>query len=124
MNNEDFEETLKKTQRFSSAVMNAGRILDYQSDAVVSKEVLRRDKGTITVFAIWKDQEISEHTTPYEAMVYVIEGEMEITISGKSQVLSDDELIIMPPDEPHALKALQNSKFLLVMINPLKSQSN
>ncbi len=120
MENKDLEETLKKTQRFSSAVMNAGKLLDYQKNAVVSKELMRKEKGTITIFAIWKDQEISEHTTPYEAMAYVVEGTMEITMSGEPHILNGDELLMMPANEPHALRAVENSKFLLVMINPSK----
>ena len=90
--------------------------IDYQKGSVVSKEIIRKDAGTISLFAFDEGQGLSEHTAPYDALVYVIDGKAGITISGKDSILEAGEMIIMPANEPHSLKAAKRFKMLLVMI--------
>ena len=96
--------------------MNMGEMLSYQQGAVVSRTLIKKDNGTVTVFAFDKGEGLSEHTAPYDAMVYILDGEAEIRISGKSNSVKSGEMIIMPANEPHSLKAITNFKMLLVMI--------
>ncbi len=91
-------------------------LVDYQDGAVVSKEVIRKDKGTLTLFAFDKGQGLSEHTAPFDAFVYILDGKAEISIAGKPHKLEVGEAIIMPANKPHALKAIERFKMLLVMI--------
>jgi len=99
-----------------SKALDAAGLIDYQEGAVVSRTVINKDSGTITVFAFDKGQGLSEHTAPFDAFVYILDGVAEITISGKENVVKSGELIIMPADEPHALDAIERFKMLLVMI--------
>jgi quercetin dioxygenase-like cupin family protein len=91
-------------------------LVDYQRSAVVSRTIIERKTGTVTLFAFEKDQGLSEHTAPFDTMVYIIEGEGLITIAGKPITLKAGEVTIMPANQPHALKALSRFKMLLVMI--------
>ena len=93
-----------------------GDLIGYQDGAVVSREVMRKKTGTVTLFAFDRQQGLSEHTAPFDAMVQVIEGEMEITIAGKPLQVKPGEFVIMPANQPHALKALSRSKMLLTMM--------
>lgn len=99
-----------------SQVVNLAHLVDYQDDSVVSRTIVDKKTGTITLFAFGKGQGLSEHTAPFDALVYVLEGEAGITISGESFYLKGGETIIMPADKPHALEALNRFKMLLVMI--------
>ena len=92
-------------------------LIDYQESSVVSQTIIDRKAGTVTLFAFDEDQGLSEHTTPYNALVYLIDGEAEITISGNTNYLREGEMIIMPANQPHALKAVKKFKMLLVMIH-------
>lgn len=96
--------------------LNMKNLADYQQGAVVSKEVLKKETGTVTVFAFDQGQGLSEHTAPFDALVAILDGKAEIIISGKSHTVSEGEMIIMPADEPHALKANERFKMMLVMI--------
>jgi quercetin dioxygenase-like cupin family protein len=91
-------------------------LVDYQDGSVVSKEIIKKEKGTVTLFAFDKGQGLSEHTAPFDAMVYIFDGKVEIKISGKEHHLSAGETIIMPANKPHSLKAIERFKMLLVMI--------
>jgi quercetin dioxygenase-like cupin family protein len=91
-------------------------MLEYQADSVVSRTLIERDTGTVTLFAFDEGQGLSEHTAPFDAMVHVLEGRVEITIAGAPTVVGAGEMIIMPADEPHALKALERYKMMLIMI--------
>ena len=95
---------------------NIADLVDYQEGAVVSRTVIDKKTGTVTLFAFDKGQGLSEHTAPFDALVHIIDGEAEIIISGKPYRLTQGEIIIMPADKPHALNALQKFKMLLVMI--------
>ena len=88
----------------------------YQEGAVVSKEIIRKPTGTVTVFAFDRDQGLSEHTAPFDALVYILDGEVEISIAGEPHRLKEGEMIIMPGGKPHALKAVERFKMMLVMI--------
>ncbi len=91
-------------------------LINYQNDSVVSKEVIRKDKGTVTLFAFAQGQGLSEHTAPFDALVYIIDGKAEIMISGQPHQLKAGQMIIMPANKPHALKAVERFKMMLVMI--------
>ena len=91
-------------------------LIKYQAGSIVSREIIRQKTGTVTLFAFDKGQGLSEHTAPFDALVYVLEGEVEISISGQPHVVKGGEMIIMPADQPHALKALQRFKMVLTMI--------
>jgi quercetin dioxygenase-like cupin family protein len=95
---------------------NLNSLIAYQEGSVVSRTIIDKNAGTVTVFAFDKGEGLSEHTTPYDALVYIIDGEAEVTISGKPLRLKKDEVTIMPANEPHALSAVTKFKMLLVMI--------
>jgi quercetin dioxygenase-like cupin family protein len=97
-------------------IVELASLVDYQDGAVVSREIIKQKTGTVTVFAFDEGQGLSEHTAPFDALVYVLDGEAEITISGKPFHLKQGEMIIMPANEPHALKAVKKFKMLLIMI--------
>jgi quercetin dioxygenase-like cupin family protein len=90
--------------------------INYQDGSVVSKQVIKKQNGNITLFAFDKGESLTEHTSPYEAIVYMVEGEMEITVGGNPYTVKTGEIIIMPPSIPHALIAKQKAKMLLTMI--------
>lgn len=97
-------------------VKNLSDLVKYQENAVVSSEILKKDAGTVTVFAFDKGQGLSEHTAPFDALVNIIDGRAEVSISGKLFTLKEGEMIVMPADKPHSLKAMEKFKMLLVMI--------
>lgn len=97
-------------------VLKTADLIEYQDGSVVSREIIRKDTGTVTIFAFDKGEGLSEHTAPFDAMVQIIDGKAEITISGNKNVLEAGEMIIMPANEPHALKALEKYKMVLTMI--------
>lgn len=99
-----------------SQVMLLAEMVDYQEGSVVSRQVTKAEAGNVTLFAFDKEQGLSEHTAPYDALVHILEGEAEVTISGKPFRLKMGDAIIMPANEPHALKAIQKFKMLLTMI--------
>jgi quercetin dioxygenase-like cupin family protein len=91
-------------------------LVSYQQGSVVSRTLIDKKAGTITLFAFDEDEGLSEHTAPYDALVYVYDGRASITISGESYEVAKGETIIMPADEPHALRAISPFMMLLVMI--------
>jgi len=91
-------------------------LVNYQPGAVVSKTIIEKDTGTVTLFAFDLGQGLSEHTAPFDALIQVLDGEVEIKISGKLFHLKQGEIIIIPAHEPHALKAASHFKMLLTMI--------
>jgi quercetin dioxygenase-like cupin family protein len=91
-------------------------LIEYQEGAVVSKEIIRKSTGTVTIFAFDKGEGLSEHTAPFDAMVQVIDGKAEITISGNKNILEEGDMIIMPANESHALHAIERFKMILTMI--------
>ncbi len=99
-----------------SEVLTMADLVTYQNGSVVSRQITKADAGNVTLFAFDKDQELNEHTAPFDALLHVLEGEAEIKISGKPSQLKAGDAIIMPADEPHAVRAVQRFKMLLTMI--------
>ena len=96
--------------------MKLRELVAYQTGAVVSRTLVGVHGGTITAFAFDEGQGLSEHTAPFDAMVLVVEGQVDIKISGESFHLSEGEMIIMPANKPHALKAITRFKMILIMV--------
>ncbi len=90
--------------------------IGYQDGSVVSREILRKKTGTVTLFAFDKGQGLSEHTAPFDATILCLEGELEATIDGTSMNVQEGEMLIMPADKPHSVKAVEKFKMLLIMI--------
>jgi len=101
---------------FKTKMAKLTDLVDYQDGAVVSREIINKKAGTVTLFAFDKGQGLSEHTAPFDALVYVLDGEVEIIISGKPLRLGEGEMVIMPANEPHSLKAITRFKMVLTMI--------
>ena len=99
-----------------SQVAKAAEWVGYQDGSVVSREVIKRETGTVTLFSFAEGQGLSEHTAPFDAVVYVLDGQAEISISGKPFQLREGEMIIMPANVPHALKAVKKFKMILTLI--------
>ncbi|MFH1335242.1 MAG: cupin domain-containing protein [Candidatus Zixiibacteriota bacterium] len=99
-------------------VLKLVELVDYQKGSVVSREIVRKNTGTVTLFAFDQNQDLSEHTAPFDALVYILDGETEIIISQKPFPMSKGEMIIMPAQQPHAVKAIKKFKMLLIMIRP------
>ncbi len=91
-------------------------MVEYQEGAIVSRTLMDKPKGTVTLFAFAEGEGLSEHTTPYDALVQVMDGEVEIIIGGEKFHLDEGDMIVMPADIPHALRALGRFKMLLVMV--------
>ena len=91
-------------------------LVDYQEGSIVSRTLIDKATGTSTLFAFGEGQGLSEHTAPFDALVYLLDGEAEVTISGKSLQLEKGDMVIMPANQLHALKAIKRFKMLLVMI--------
>ena len=107
---------MEKSQTLKKTIVRAVDLIAYQDGAVVSREILKTGTGTITVFAFDEGEGLSEHTSPYDALVQVLDGETEIMISGKLYLMREGEMILLPANEPHALKALHKFKMILTMI--------
>lgn len=91
-------------------------LVEYQAGSVVSRTIVQKKEGTVTLFAFDAGEGLSEHTAPFDALVYIIEGKAEITINGDPVVVGAGQMTIMPANDPHALKALTPYKMMLVMI--------
>ncbi len=99
-----------------SQVLKLADLVSYQEGSVVSRQITKADAGNVTLFAFDAGQELSEHTAPFDALAHIVEGEVEICVSGKPYLLSAGDAIIMPANEPHAVKAKTKFKMLLTMI--------
>ena len=104
------------SEKLVGKVVRLADLVDYQDGAVVSREIINKKTGTVTLFAFDKGQGLSEHTAPFDALVYIIDGEADITISGKTLRLKEGEMVIMPANQPHSLKAVGKFKMILTMI--------
>jgi quercetin dioxygenase-like cupin family protein len=91
-------------------------LVEYQDGAVVSRTLVKKEKGTVTVFAFDRDQALSEHTVPHDALVQVVDGEAEITVGGTPHTVRAGEMILMPGNVPHAVRATERFKMILTMI--------
>ena len=104
----------KTAEKFTGG--NALDLVAYQAGAVVSRQIVKKKTGTVTIFAFDKAQGLTEHTSPFDALVQVLDGVAEITVGGVPHRLGKDEMILMPANVPHALKAVERFKMMLVMI--------
>jgi quercetin dioxygenase-like cupin family protein len=91
-------------------------LADYQEDSVVSRTIIDRKAGTVTLFAFDEGQGLSEHTAPYDALIYLLDGEAEIVISGKATRVEEGEMIVIPAKKPHTLRAMKKFKMILTLI--------
>jgi quercetin dioxygenase-like cupin family protein len=106
----------RSSTKLTAQTMKLTDLVGYQEGSVVSREIISRKTGTVTLFAFDEGQGLSEHTAPFDAMVQIIEGEAEVTVSGKPYHVREGEMIIMPANKPHALKATSRFKMVLTMI--------
>jgi quercetin dioxygenase-like cupin family protein len=106
----------KGLEKLVGQVVRLIDLADYQEGSVVSRTIIDKKTGTVTFFAFDEGQGLSEHTAPFDAFVYVLEGEAEVVISGKPIRLRQGEMVIMPANQPHALRATKNFKMILTMI--------
>jgi len=104
------------SEELKAKTLKVEDLIEYQEGAVVSREIIRKGTGTVTIFAFDKGEGLSEHTASFDAMVQVIDGKAEITISGNKNILEKGDMIIMPANEPHALNAVGRFKMVLTMI--------
>ena len=110
------EDKAPRSESVIGKVLNMCSLVDYQKGAVVSRQVINKQVGTVTVFSFDKGEGLSEHTAPFDALVQILDGEAEVTISGKPNKLVAGEMIIMPAGQPHSLRALAKFKMALIMI--------
>ena len=106
----------KNIERLGAESVRLVDLVEYQKDSVVSRMVLNKKSGSVTLFAFDEGQSLSEHTAPFDALVYVLDGKAVITISAKSYNVNKGEMIVMPANKPHALKAVRKFKMMLTMI--------
>ena len=106
------------TEKAGLEVLDLKSLVDYQNGSVVSKTLINKKTGTVTLFAFDQGQGLSEHTAPFDALAQVVEGEAEIMISGQPHRVLGGEMILMPAGQPHALKALHRFKMILTMVRP------
>jgi quercetin dioxygenase-like cupin family protein len=104
------------SEELKAKVLKVEDLIEYQDGAVVSREIIRKETGTVTIFAFDTGEGLSEHTAPFDAMVQIIDGKAEISISSKKNILDKGDMIIMPANEPHALYAVERYKMVLTMI--------
>lgn len=103
-------------EKIAAKVLKIADLVSYQEGAVVSRTIVNEKAGTVTLFAFAEGQGLSEHTAPYDALVHIVDGEAEVTISGRAFRLKEGEIIIMPANSPHALKTIREFKMILTMI--------
>ena len=95
---------------------NLASLVSYQSGSVVSRTIINRKAGTMTLFAFDEGERLSEHTAPYDALLHVLEGEAQVTVSGERSEVMEGEGIVLPAGKPHAVRATKRFKMLLTMI--------
>lgn len=103
-------------EKLLGRAIKTGELVGYQDGSIVSREVINKKTGTVTIFAFDEGEGLSTHSAPFDAMVYIVDGEAEITVDDKPNHLTAGDMIIMPADHPHAVKALKKFKMFLIMI--------
>ena len=99
-----------------SEILDLAGMVGYQEGSVVSRQITKAEAGNVTLFAFDAGQELSEHTAPYDALAHILEGEAEVRISGQPFAVKMGQAIILPANQPHALKATKQFKMLLTMV--------
>lgn len=97
-------------------ILDTKDLIDYQNESIVSKMMINKKSGSVTLFAFDKNQGLSEHTAPFDAFIQILEGEAQITIAGTKYIVKQNQSIIMPADKPHAVYANTQMKMMLTMI--------
>jgi quercetin dioxygenase-like cupin family protein len=112
------EKSMRRTHdtKLSTQSAKLSDLIEFQEASVVSRTLIDKKAGTVTLFAFDKQERLSEHTAPYDALVEIIDGQAKINISGKAHHLKAGEMIIIPANHPHSLKATEKFKMLLTMI--------
>ena len=105
-----------KIEKLIGKAFAVADLLKYQPGAIVSKEIVKKGTGTVTLFVFDKGQGLSEHTAPFDAVVYIVDGRAHVKIAERSSVVKKGEMIIMPANKPHSVKAIAKFKMLLIMI--------
>ena len=105
-----------RAEKLHGRVARLVDLVDYQDDSIVSQQIVKSEEDNVTLFAFDEGQGLSEHTTPFDALVQVLDGEAEIAIAGKPLKLKEGDAVIMPANQPHAVRALSRFKMLLTMI--------
>lgn len=105
-----------KIKDIKARTLDLINLLRYQNDSIVSREIIKKDAGTVTIFAFDKGQGLSEHTAPFDAFVYILEGQAQVKVSGKPHIAKKGQVIIMPANKPHSLRAIKRFKMLLIMV--------
>lgn len=109
--------TDEQHEDLSGQILRPADLVEYQTGSVVSRMMVFKKSGTITLFAFDQGEGLSEHTAPYDAIVTVLEGEARIMIEGEPFTLKAGEMIIMPAEKPHAVEAISRFKMMLTMIH-------
>lgn len=112
------QQSTKDVKQLKGQILDSVSLVDYQVGSIVSREIIKNDGGRVTLFAFDEDQGLSEHTSPFDALVSILEGTADITVSGKSHRLHAGQLIIMPANAPHALQAAGRFKMMLTIVKP------
>lgn len=97
-------------------IFNIFDSINYQDGSVVSKEIIKKPTGNVTLFAFAEGQGLSEHTAPFDALIYIVDGTAEIKISGETHTVNQGQMIIVPANKPHELKAIGKFKMILMMV--------
>lgn len=108
--------SIAKQVNIQTKALKLTDLISYQKDSVVSREIIRRKAGTVTIFAFDKEEGLSEHTAPFDALIQILDGEAKIVISSKPFMVKKGQIIILPANKPHSLKAVNKFKMLLTMI--------
>ncbi len=108
--------TLQGTEPADAKVLSLPNLIGYQEGSIVSRVLMKREGGSVTLFAFDREQGLSEHTAPFDALVQVVEGDAEVIIAGKPLAVKSGEAILLPANQPHAVKATTRFKMLLTMI--------
>lgn len=106
----------KDSSQTNPEILQLSSLVEYQTGSVVSRTLIKKEKGTITLFAFDEGEALSEHTAPFDAFVYIVDGEADITIENDPYTVSSGKALILPANRPHAVKAVKRFKMLLVMI--------
>jgi quercetin dioxygenase-like cupin family protein len=111
---------METKNELTSEAINSAEFIQYSDGSIVSKQLIKKDTGTITLFAFEKGQSLSEHTAPFDAFIQIVDGKAECIIGGNPVIVSKGEFIIMPANIPHAVNAVEKFKMLIVMIKEPK----
>ncbi len=103
-------------QMMAGEAVHAASLVEYAPESVVSRQLVRNEAGTVTLFAFDEGQSLSEHTAPFDALVQIIDGQAELIIGGAAVPATAGQMVLMPADVPHAVKARQRFKMLLTML--------